>query len=82
MSATAAGYRTTQRKGIAPMSKKHFEALAETLKAVKPEPSFGFGDDATKQWKRDVEAVADRLASFNTRFNRERFLEACGYYGD
>lgn len=55
------------------MQKRHFEALALQLKYERP-PS----QSAAKsyQWEKDVKAVA--RACFNSKFNKDRFIEACG----
>lgn len=72
------------------ISRKHFEAIAASLKAVKPiGPWFVDSDISNKaqewyeahleQWKADVEAVASELAKLNPRFDYSRFLSACGF---
>jgi len=52
------------------MSKRHFEAIAKTLR------------DATyltdKNRGRLANDIADELAKFNSAFNRYQFLKACG----
>lgn len=51
------------------MTRKHFEALAETIKYL----------DLSEQDKRHVaEHVGSVCMSFNVEFDRERFYEACG----
>jgi hypothetical protein len=54
------------------MSKKHFIALADALRAEKPGDKW----DANKhvQWELDIKAVSNVCRSFNPRFNRERWL--------
>jgi len=55
------------------MSKRHFEAIAKTLR------------DATyltdKNRGRLANDIADELAKFNSAFNRYQFLKACGVIG-
>ncbi|MCK9602017.1 MAG: hypothetical protein M0R06_23430 [Sphaerochaeta sp.] len=56
------------------MSKKHFQALAETVKGL--------------QVLREDDryfvalALADMCQGFNARFSRARFLDACGFKGE
>jgi len=57
------------------MSKKHFKEFAETLKHARPDHP-----EALKTWKRITEDIARDCRQFNPRFDRERFLDACGYY--
>lgn len=58
------------------MSKKHFIKLAEALKQTRPE-RIGL-ENKWHQWCLMVRAVADVCASTNERFDRGRFLAACG----
>lgn len=67
------------------MAKKHFEAIAEALKARKPndnkdvwEGEEDYFNGLISQWRGDCEAMADVLAEFNDQFDRARFLAACG----
>ncbi len=55
------------------MTRKHFEALAHELKIQKPETDLG-----RAQWEYDCRAVANACAASNGRFDRGRFLRACG----
>jgi len=55
------------------MSRKHFKALAEALKACRPGASIYLD-----QWRNDVEAIADVCQISNPRFKRQTFKEACG----
>ena len=53
------------------MSKKHFIALADALRSIKP------GDDCTAmmaQWRFTVDTLADLCARENSAFNRQRFI--------
>jgi hypothetical protein len=58
------------------MSRKHFKALAESLKAEKPGENWN--PNKRVQWELDVQAIANTCARFNSNFKRERFLAACG----
>lgn len=61
------------------MSKQHFEKIASTLRAqlvhLSTEPGFQHEYDAVR---RTILALAEDFAEFNPRFNRYRFLMACG----
>ena len=62
------------------MSKKHFIALADALRSVKPtavdRPDLANRDAKliAGQWHMTVKAIADTLAADNPRFNRDRWL--------
>jgi hypothetical protein len=58
------------------MTRQDFELIAETLKASRPAPHW----DANKlaQWNATVNRFCERLRAINTRFNRDRFVSACG----
>jgi hypothetical protein len=59
------------------MSKKHFEALAAALKSVKSVQGFPpRTPEAT--WVTTCLTIANTLQDFNPRFDRARFLAACG----
>ena len=47
------------------MTRKHFAAIAYALKVEKANKDI-------------CEAVASQVSQFNGKFNRERFLTACG----
>lgn len=59
------------------MTRKHFQALADALRASKP------GDPVESafyiQWVTDVLAVASVCKAASPDFKPERFLAACGY---
>ena len=50
------------------MSKKHFELLAQSIRAI---------SDAQSR-RNAAEAISQVCAMTNPRFNRARFLAACG----
>lgn len=56
------------------MTRKDYVLLAAALHRTKPEVNC----DLTAQWEIDVRAIATALANTNPRFDRARFLEACG----
>ena len=64
------------------MTRKHFEAIAHELRLTKP--SFVLNDKEQKygaeyrQWRKDVDAIASVCRQLNSRFDRDRFLLACG----
>lgn len=56
------------------MTKKHFKALAEELRRVKP---TGDSINENRMWRLCVDAVASVCQSSNKRFNRDRFMRVC-----
>ena len=60
------------------MTRKHFKALADALKATRPDPTFLPEWD---QWEFCLREVAAACQSFNPNFDRARFLAACGWEG-
>ena len=54
------------------MTRQHFKAIAAAMAAVKPTCN-------TAQWDKHVLALADMCARENPRFDRDKFLVACGY---
>ena len=56
------------------LERRHFEVIAATLKACKPE---GYGDD-WNQWRATVSAFIAACYCSNGRFDRDRFVRACG----
>lgn len=76
------------------MTKRHFVALAEVFRAVKPELPSGFEDAQTYaqkcahfcQWERDRDAMALFCQAQNPQFDRERWLGyiegTCGQGGN
>lgn len=55
------------------MSRKHFEALATALAAIRPNTGAG---ERREQWEADVEQVARVCRTMNPRFNAEWFHAA------
>ncbi len=62
------------------MTRKHFEALAQSLRFARPDrgEESPAPTPAVAQWRADVRAVADVLAGSNGRFDRGRFYRAAG----
>ncbi len=61
------------------MSKKHFIALAKALARNKPtEDQTMLLQAEIRQWKRDVESVADVCSAMNPNFDYHTFRAACG----
>ena len=58
------------------MTRKDFRLIADALRRTRP---IGF-DSAFTQWRYDVIKIADDLQKANVRFDRTKFLEACGYW--
>jgi hypothetical protein len=50
------------------MSRKHFAALAAAIAAI----------ENKKARQQAAERIADACRQFNARFDRERFMRACG----
>ncbi len=61
------------KEGLNMLTKKHFEAVAQVLKA------FPEGAPTASQAKL-AEAFADMFENENPRFERGRFLKACGVW--
>lgn len=62
------------------MSKRDFEMIADALRRTKPPSSHD--EQVLVQWGDDVLAIASVLRISNPRFDRARFLKACGYGED
>lgn len=58
------------------MTKKHFKALAEAMKNIKPDESWL---ERSRQWENDLCTIAQVAEQFNPLFNRDRFYEAAGF---
>lgn len=72
------------------MTRKHFSAIAAELRRQRPDlrgvvgqPTYAsspaWDRGAYDEWATIVIGMADTLHTFNGRFNRDRFLSACGY---
>ena len=65
--------------------RRHFEAIAVVLSAVKPsEMRYNLSELSgeqrarVEQWQRTVRHMASALQGTNSRFDAARFLKACG----
>lgn len=58
------------------MTRKDYELLASALRSTKPDEKQNV--KFSLQWSGDVAAIANALEADNPRFNRARFLAACG----
>jgi len=64
------------------MTRKHFEAVAEAILAEKTlaeVSSRGAGLDRVKGVERIASNLANVFAQTNDRFDRARFMTACGF---
>jgi hypothetical protein len=59
------------------MTRANYLKLASALAFSRPTTPGLLGE--VVQWRRDVLALADVLQFDNPRFNRHRFLTACGF---
>lgn len=66
------------------MTRKHFQAIADTLASLRPIPcessserQRGIEIGRAHQWETAMEAMADMCARENPRFDRGRFFRAC-----
>lgn len=62
------------------MTKKDFELIADALLRSRPIPISDIRADAMRRnvFRMAVDNVADALATTNPKFDRARFLAACG----
>ena len=58
------------------MTRKDYIRLAAAFYKSRPVPE----DRRRSQWEWDCGAISDALRSDNPRFDREKFLTACGYF--
>lgn len=63
-------------KGKGSMTKKHFKAIAQSMKQSHNDYCFDFNDIGL-YW-RICENLADTLSQFNDKFDKDKFFEACG----
>jgi len=61
---------------ILAMTKKDYELIARALKGIFDANAFCLDDDQDKYSV--AERMAEALATTNPRFNKERFISACG----
>lgn len=57
------------------MTSREYQKFADALKATMP-PVLATA--ARLQWLEDLQVIADVCANDNSRFDRNRFLAACG----
>ncbi len=64
------------------MTRKDFQLIADALKESKPEAEKKFHNQTAymTQFMITCHCMADALATTNPRFDRDRFLTACGYF--
>ena len=58
------------------MTKKDYIAIAQAISSQKP--AQGSSGAQFEQWGDVANAIAGKLADDNPRFDRDRFLKACG----
>lgn len=70
------------------VTKKDFEFIAASIKRSSPMSIFNesdrklMGNDwfpRLDQWRMDINNLSYALKAINPRFDRDKFLEACGY---
>lgn len=61
-----------------PLTKKGFEMVAKALHGEKPVGDNLSVTEMTRQWKRDVKAIASALIDENPRFDYWQFVQQCG----
>lgn len=59
------------------MQRRHFELIAATLKATKPDARID-GAEAYARWNIIVDEFCRNLRATNANFKRETFTKACG----
>ena len=61
------------------MTKRDFVLIAEALRVERPDrDGTRWADGARDEWSTVVLRLARALAGSNPRFDKDRFLEACG----
>lgn len=68
--------RTAQR-GNVKLEHRHFAVIAAALRESKP--AANWEPAKMSQWKSTVSSFVDTCRSSNGRFDRDRFLAACGW---
>lgn len=66
----------THKQGSENMTKKHFIAIAETIKWERDQTGSSAGREAIEAV---AFALADEFKCFNSSFDKERFITACGF---
>ena len=62
---------------MAELSKKHYQAIADAFRESMPRnPS----SETVRYMRNASRDIADTLEATNPRFDRVRFLDACGFY--
>lgn len=62
------------------MTRKNYVAFAEMFKRMKPDTSgLQCSRPEDIQWRMTVDGAAELFQRDNPRFDRMRFLDACGY---
>jgi hypothetical protein len=73
------GYKNRSRPQACRMTRAHFEAIAETLRAACPNRvETAYAIHARLQWRSLVQDFARMCAASNDGFKLERFYRACG----
>lgn len=65
------------------MTRKHFEALAAALRSIRPQverraDQGAYNVGCCDQWNSDVSRIATVCEQANDRFDRRKFIQACG----
>jgi hypothetical protein len=69
---------STAQRGVS-LEHRHFSFIAATLKSSKPASGFYEGHvGANEAWHNTVLTFSDACSHTNEKFNRARFLSACG----
>ena len=63
------------------MTRKDYELIARVLAFTRTSAKSDLSPQADNMWRVACGDIADALASENPRFDRDRFLEACGVAG-
>ena len=60
------------------MTRQHFRNLAQQQKFAKPQVKVRKRSALYKQWELGCRCVARSCVDFNSNFNFDKFMEACG----